>query len=84
MNLYYFNPHDYDNTFSVMAKNEREALLNLKLYLSGLCDLPQCECDRSFNKQCYEYWKNAETDKLPEKYTIDCYKENEILKGEIC
>ena len=91
MNLYYFNPNNYDMTYTVMAKNTEEAKILLLNHLFNIAKKDPFdirndgETYESFEMKMYHTWKNAfDLNILPKGYTIDEYKEGEVLIGEIC
>lgn len=83
LKMYYFNPHNYDCAYSIMA-NSREDALNLlvdhlhrEVFNAG-DDQLSIEIER-----IYDIWASATSDSLPDKYSIDEFGYDDVLQTEI-
>ena len=70
MKNYFFNPHDYDSHFTVMAPSAKKALQYLKEHMQDV------------DYWCYDEWESATINDLPEGYTIDTYEVGKVIQGE--
>ncbi len=77
MKNYYFNPNDYDQTYTVTANSAQEALDRVKVYVT---ERPRGDYFYRYN---YNKWINVTLGSLPRGYTIDEYDIQDVIPGEV-
>lgn len=69
MKNYFFEPNDWDDTFTVMALSKENALEKLLQYM------------RLRPYHAYDKWCRATVDNLPDEYTIEECGPDDIIQG---
>ncbi len=75
MKIYKFEPHDYDEHYTVLASSPEEALEMLKVYFKKFKEKHGCDDD-------WRKWKDTTVDGLPDKYELQVYGVGEVIMGE--
>jgi len=90
MKLYYFDPHNYNMTYTVMANSEDEAKQYLLNHLKEKAKIEPFgeniygELFESYDMTNYHKWLSAfNKGILPDDYNIRDYDEGQIIEGEI-
>ena len=86
MKLYYFNPHDYNCQYFVMAYDPAEALGFVQEFIKRrFVDFATSNPTQTFNlhDNDLKLWEYCTVDNLPLKYTVDEYSHGEVIESEI-
>jgi hypothetical protein len=80
MKLYYINPNDYGTEYFVMTESKEQALECVKKYLKEMADGEAGEMSSVYGSDYDNLWKEATVNNLPNDYTIDEYKQGEVIE----
>ncbi len=80
--MYHINPNDYGQGYFVMSLSKERALLALQDYFDDIYFKAKKGYDKKDAKADVDYWAKASITKMPEKYSIDEYKEGIIVDHE--
>ncbi len=82
MELYFFNQvKDYGYQYIIMSDSKERALEELKKYLfSQINDDNEPDKDDYYHRNIYNKWEDSSIDNLPEEYSIQIFKPNEVIE----
>lgn len=73
--IYYFNPNDYGEQYSVLAESKESALEYVINYIK--------EEMKRWDNNYYDKWLEATVDSLPDGYTIDIFNIGQVIATEL-
>lgn len=74
--LFFFNPNDYGQEYSVMSDSKENALEAIKKHLLET----SVELDGSVDMKEYNLWKDATVENLPKEYSIDIFEKDSVIE----
>lgn len=74
--IYFFNPHDYGECYTVLSDSKENAFESLINYLHDESG------QREYLERAYNKWQDSTVDNLPDKYTIDVFEYGQVLETE--
>lgn len=87
LKMYYFNPNNYGAEYFTIAPNSETALNNVKSFLLKKASIGEGDkqyCYTNLYTNDYNVWKDATITNLPSGYTIDEYKNGDVVESELC